>query len=395
MPVFLSNGLFFSELLVDNAGGSAFDTDGDGGANKADEFVEIQSFTGAETDLSTIQIWSAQRGLLFDFDPGDTTNPSGVATVVGQFDGPEPDGFFDAGLPDNSSNQGFLEDGEANRFDTIYLVDTATGEFISLTYGDPPQTQPLPAGFPGTTSLGGEVLVSNGPNGVPFNRDANGNLQEGTTPTPGVGGPVCYLAGTLIETADGQRPVETLTADCLIVTRDRGLQPLRWLGHCHLASPDLAQRPKLRPIRIAKGALGAGLPNRDLFVSPQHRMFIQSRISARMFGHDGVLVPAVKLLGLPGITRVEDAREVAYYHVLFDQHEIVFAEGCASESLLLGPMAKQSLGPDALEEIAALFPGALDDIPVVPAREIPAPKQIRKLVQRHANNHKRALVEAA
>lgn len=395
MAVFLSNGLFFSEILADNAGGSAFDTDGDGGGNKADEFVEIQSVNGSPVSLDGIEIWSAKRGQLYEFADGEMIASGGTATVVGEYDGAEPAGFYDVGLPDNNSNAGLLEDGEATKFDTLYLVDTNTGEYIILEYGENPETVPLPAGFPGTTLAGAETFASGAPNGTSFARNAAGDFEEDTTPDPGGSGPVCYLAGTLIATTQGPRAVETLLPGDMILTRDNAAQPLRWLGRCELSAAAVRANPKLSPILIREGALGAGLPVRDLCVSPQHRMLINSRITQRMFGQSGVLVPAVKLLGLPGITQMAPTQGAVYCHLLFDQHEIVFAEGTPSESLLLGPMARVMLGPEALEELHALLPHLTYGTDIPAARIVPEPGQIRSLVARHTLNHRRSLVEAA
>ncbi len=397
MVAFL-DGLFFSEILADNAGGNAFDTDGDGGSNKADEYVEIQNANGTPLDLSNYSLWSAQRGELFDWgdippeDPTPIIGGSGTATVIGQHDDdPPPAGFYDAGLPDNNSNQGLLEDGEGTRFDTLYLVNEVTGEYIALEYGpNHPGNLALPTGFPGSTLVGSESTTSDAPNATAILRDANGDLVEGT-PNPNTPGPVCFVAGTLILTKTGERPIETLSTGDLIVTRENGLQPLRWLGRSPQSRAALEATPDLCPVRIHKNALGPGVPARDLDVSPQHRIFVQSRIAARMFGPEGVLVPAIKLLPLPGVSRLGMA-PLTYFHMLFDQHEIVFAEGCASESLLLGEMARQSLGEEAMAEIQALFP----DLPATrPARELPKGHRLRRLVERHARNPRRSMIDAA
>ncbi len=395
MVAFL-DGLFFSEILADNAGGGAFDTDGDGGANKADEFVEIQNASGTPIDLSNYSLWSAKRGELFDWGdvPPATIASGGTATVIGQYDGTPPAGFFDAGLPDNNSNQGLLEDGENTRFDTLYLVNDVTGEFIALEYGpNHPGNLALPSDpdFMGTTLIGSESTTSDAPNATSIARDANGDLVNDPTPTPNTPGPVCFVQGTLILTDTGERPIEELKAGDLIVTHENGLQPLRWLGRSPQSRATLMAAPELCPIRIQKGAFSPDVPARDLDVSPQHRILVQSRIASRMFGPEGVLVPAVKLLPLPGVSRL-DAAPVTYFHMLFDQHEIVFAEGCASESLLLGQMARERLGAEAMAEITALFP----DLPAIrPARDLLKGHRLRRLVERHARNPRRSLIEAA
>lgn len=398
MVAFL-DGLFFSEILADNAGSNAFDTDGDGSKNKADEYVEIQNNTGSDIDLSDYAIWSAQRGELFDFGDVTGTTPfidsGGTATLIGNYTGTQPTGanYFSAGLPDNNSNQGLLEDGEANKWDTIYLVNTDTGEYIALEYGpNNPSPAPLPTGFPGTILVGSETTSSDSPNATSILRDADGELVNGT-PDPDSPGPVCFVSGTQILTAKGPRAIEDPANGDQIVTRDRGLQPLRWIGKAKQSRAALSTRAALRPIRINQGALGPDLPKRDLLVSPQHRILVRSRIAARMFGPGGVLVPAHKLLPLPGVTRL-GADPVTYYHLLFDHHEIIFAEDCESESLFLGPMARDTLGADALEEIALIFP----DLPVRvdrPARLLPKGHQVRRLMDRHARNPQRHLVETA
>lgn len=398
MVAFL-DGLFFSEILADNAGGNAFDTDGDGRSNKADEYVEIQNNTKLTIDLSNYSLWSAQRGALFDFgdipatDPTPSVESDGTATVVGNYTGTPPPGsnYYSAGLPENNSNQGLLEDGENARWDTIYLVNELTGDFIALEYGpNHPGSVALPPGFPGTNLVGSESTASDAPNGTGIRRDANGNLIEGD-PDPDTPGPVCFAGGTQIMTLHGPRAIETLRPGDRIVTRDHGPQPVRWVGCSEQTTDALAADPKLRPIRIGADALGPHTPRHDLDVSPQHRILIQSRIAHRMFGPEGVLVPAVKLLALPGVTQL-GTDPVSYYHLLFDAHEIIFANGCETESLLLGPMARARLGSAALAELATLFPD-LDDIAGTPARAVPKRKQVKRLLDRHVRNPKRQLVE--
>lgn len=400
MTEFLSNGFFFSEFLADNAGGVAFDTDGDGGSNKADEFVEITNVNGGTVNLDGMQIWSAKRGLLYEFTntptSTPTTAPNGTATIVGEWDGAEPTGIYDVGLPDNNNNQGLLEDGENTRFDTLYLLDTISGEYIALSYGDQTETinQVPPFDTSGLTLIGAETTPSDAPNGTSIARDAAGNLIENTTPTPGA---LCFVSGTLIETVTGPVRIEELSVGDMILTLDQGPQALRWIGRKSLSAVELAERPKLHPIRIHANALGANLPLRDLCVSPQHRILITSRISERMFGSNGVLVAAVKLVGLPGISRmIDSARDgVVYFHLLFDTHQIITAEGCAAESLLLGPMAHKFLDAPAIEELNALFPEQMGERVPDPVRPVPTPARIRALLARHARNPRRTLANAA
>lgn len=394
MAAKLSNGLLFTEFLADNAGASAFDTDGDGDANKADEFVTIQSADGAPLALDGIEIWSAKRGQLYKFGAADSLGPQGTATVVGQFDGPPPAGFFDAGLPDDNTNAGLLEDGEAGKNDTLYLLDTETGEYVGFSYGDPLLRHPPPPGFPGTESRGHESLASSAPNGISFRRDANGRFRENADPQPGKRAAPCFLAGTLIATPRGPRPVETLRAGDRVLTRDAGALPIRWTGGARLDRTDLRAAPHLHPFRVTASALGPGLPARDLWLSPQHRVLVRSRIAGRMFGTPEVLIAVKKLIACPGIAQIA-LPFVRYHHILLDGHHLLEAEGLPCESLYLGTEACRALDPDALQEIAALFPALPGAAPAMrPARPLAEGARASTLARRHAQNRQPLLQSA-
>lgn len=171
---------------------------------------------------------------------------------------------------------------------------------------------------------------------------------------------VCLAGGTLVETRQGKRAVEELKAGDQILTRDHGLQILRWTGAQSVSATWLKRNPKLAPVRISAGALGGEhgmpLPARDLLVSRQHRMLIEGPKVKRVFGEEEVLIPAIKLTRLPGIWVDEGLCEVTYHHLLFDQHEVIFAEDAPTESLYLGPQANNAMSDEALEEIYTLFP---------------------------------------
>lgn len=204
---------------------------------------------------------------------------------------------------------------------------------------------------------------------------------------------ICFAQGTEIITADGPTCVEDLAEGDLVMTMDNGYQPVRWLGSKALSAADLQTAPKLRPIRIAAGALGNGTPARDLLVSRQHRVLLRSAIAERMFGVKEVLVAAIKLIELPGIDIAEDVDGVTYFHILFDRHEIVFSYGAATESLFTGPEALKAVSEDARAEILQLFPDIAEQTERTAARHIPTKGQrVLRLIARHAKNHK-ALVD--
>lgn len=194
----------------------------------------------------------------------------------------------------------------------------------------------------------------------------------------------CFTAGVRLMTSKGQRPVERIAVGDLVQTADHGLQPVRWIGSRRLDSIDLAMAPQLLPVRICRGALGGGLPRRDLLVSPQHRMLVRSSVAQELFGADEVLVAAKHLVGLEGVEIAADTTEVTYLHVLFDDHQIVFAEGAQAESLYTGGEALKAVGEAARTEILGLFPqldGGDDARPG--ARPFLTGRQGRDLAARH------------
>lgn len=198
----------------------------------------------------------------------------------------------------------------------------------------------------------------------------------------------CFTAGTLIKTIRGEVPVEGLGVGDLVLTQDKGYQPIRWIGCSELTDNILTENYKLRPIRIKAGALGLDLPHQDLLVSPQHRMLVRSEVASRMFDTREVLIPANKLVPLDGIDVDQSAGSVVYYHMLFEAHEIVFANGAPSESLFTGREALKSLPQEALDEIFALFPQLSGpEVSVISARMIPEKgQQMKQLIHRHQKN---------
>lgn len=201
----------------------------------------------------------------------------------------------------------------------------------------------------------------------------------------------CFTAGTLVQTPNGPTDVALLSKGDWVTTVDDGPKQIKWLGRRRLRAEDFAQNPNLLPVRIVAHALGKGLPQRDLLVSRQHRMLLSSRIAHRMFGKSEVLVSAIRLTELAGIFVDTDVTEIEYIHFLFEDHQLVFAEGAQSESLYLGSEVQRALSPDAAREISAIFPQLPPGAVAAPARFVPAHSMQRKLIRRHLKNEKPAL----
>ncbi|APG47868.1 Hint domain-containing protein [Phaeobacter porticola] len=169
----------------------------------------------------------------------------------------------------------------------------------------------------------------------------------------------CFTPGSLVLTPGGAVPVEALEVGDRVVTRDGGPQTLRWTARRIVTNADLARRPQFQPILIEAGALGSDggelVPNRDLMVSPQHRMMLTGSRAELLFGSNEVLVAAVHLLNDRDIRRAR-TMDVTYIHLLFDQHEIVCVDGAWSESFQPGDLTLSGMDAAQRSELCHLFP---------------------------------------
>lgn len=332
------NGILISEILADNAGSRAVDTDGDGTTNKTDEYIELQNATGSPISLDGYELWSDKGGLLYSFGPGDEIASGGTATVVGNYSGGSiPDGYYDAGVSEGTN---WLPDGEGPKFETIYLVDTSTGDYIRLSYGNPPPTPNPPSGFPGTTQVGaGEDFDSNAPNARAFIRDANGDLIEGD-PSPGVPGVPCFTAGTLIATRCGTVPVEDLRPGDDVFTRDAGYKRILAVRKTHLSRMVQKRLAWLCPVVLPAGLFG---DHTKLTLSPSHRVLFCGARVALLTGESEVLLSAAQCLDTTDATQVAPGADLTYYHLLCRDHQIIWANGLWVESLYLGDVAQAVL----------------------------------------------------
>lgn len=268
----------------------------------------------------------------FVMDPG-APPPPGTALTVQQFEYVDGDdnGFINPSNPGDTANGADITRVWVD--DTITVVmdgieQTITGVTFYL--------QGQPAVFTPTdgTVLSDATFVS------------STYVTQSTQIDVGSFGPPCFTAGTLIDTPDGKRPVEEIRPGDMVQTLDHGPQKVRWVGRRRISAAG-----EFAPIRFAEGVLGNDQP---LLVSPQHRMFLSDWQNDLLFGERDVLVAAKHLVNGSTITKAP-APMITYVHILFDAHEIVTANGAASESFFPGDCILE--GDEALRgEMLEIFP---------------------------------------
>jgi hypothetical protein len=134
---------------------------------------------------------------------------------------------------------------------------------------------------------------------------------------------ICFMAGTMIRTPDGEVAVETLKRGDLVLTTDGVARPVRWLGR-QTVSTFFADPARSFPIRVKAGALAENVPSRDLLVSPDHALLV-----------DGVMVHAGALVNGTSIVREAKVPTVfTYHHVELDDHSLILAENTPAETFV-------------------------------------------------------------
>jgi hypothetical protein len=224
------------------------------------------------------------------------------------------------------------------------------GDKISVDFGDGPETV---AGVTFYLGDGTQVFMATDGTQLEDGTATGSKWVNNSTDVP-VGSitPPCFVVGTLIRTPRGEVPVESLRPGDLVETRDHGPQPVRWVGQRTLPGNGI-----FAPVRFAPEALGG---RRPLFVSPQHRMLLDDGRLELMFAASDLLASACHLVNGDTV-RVAPRIQVTYVHLLFDRHEIIFAEGLPTESFHPGAEGVRGFGPETRQELLALFP-ELEDI---------------------------------
>ncbi|MBY6121735.1 Hint domain-containing protein [Mameliella alba] len=228
-------------------------------------------------------------------------------------------------------------------------ADDMNGAHLTVTGGESGETA-------------GDTLNITGPAKITMTGAESGKVEwlDGSTLTfseiENVNYTPCFTPGTLIKTNKGEVDVADITPGVRVLTRDNGYKRVLWAGAKTIGAADLAATPDLRPVRIEAGALGRGVPERDMLVSPQHRVVMAGAAIELLFGEDEVLVAASHLVGRPGITRVCPVEGVTYVHFMFDAHELVMSDGAWTESFQPGDLSLAGLDAGPRAELLALFP---------------------------------------
>ena len=288
-----------------------------------EEFIEIAVPTG--TDVSSYSI------IIYQYD-GTMVEAYSLGVTLGTFGGQDVYAIDDTTPGFNS----FSGQGEIYADDAIALVDDNGNvvQFISH-WGNTVSAVEGPASGMTSTSVGtanvGESLQSD-----------DGGSSYYTQSTTNKGSiPACYAPGTRIATPHGCTLVENLRAGDLVITRNSGVQPVRWIwsGDQPLDDVDIHQKPVL----IAANALAPGFPNCDLIVSSQHRIVVGVPGQLDETFSVPAFVPAKALVELPGIRHMAGKKAIHWHHFVCDDHCVVIANNIASETLLLGSQIVRKL----------------------------------------------------
>ncbi|WP_278924455.1 Hint domain-containing protein [Pseudophaeobacter profundi] len=166
----------------------------------------------------------------------------------------------------------------------------------------------------------------------------------------------CFTPEVLLATRRGTVPAGQIRVGDMLQTADNGFQPVIWVGQRRLDRAELLLRPHLRPYRLSPG--GFLSPERPMLLSPQHRLLVHRRTLGQDTPFGESFVSAKLLAGIDencGQQLYAD-QGVTYVHLMTEQHEVVFAEGIATETFWPGPEAIRGLSADNMRELFELFP---------------------------------------
>ncbi len=334
------------------------------GAVTGDEadFFDIENVTATDND-DTINAALDTVGVNVDAGDGEdvVTGGSGEDTLDGG-DGDDvlsggTDGdLITAGTGDDTINvaQGdTVTGGDGDDFFNLVDLGEVDTDTITITGGEGGETDG------DTLALNGlhdrDSLVITDPDDVNGGLSGTVTLLDGTVVNfTNIENIICFVPGTEIATPYGARMIEDLSIGDHVVTQDNGVQRIRWIGTTTVPATD-----KFAPVRFDQSTFPGA--SADLVVSPQHRMLFKGYQAELLFGENEVLIPAIHLIDGKSVQR-EAMETVTYIHIMFEQHEIIFAQGVATESFHPGSFGVDCLAPKARDELFTLFPQMRSDL---------------------------------
>jgi Arc/MetJ family transcription regulator len=311
-----------TEALAHDTGSSATDdiTNDDEVTGKADPNALVTIKQGTTT-LGTA---TANASGVYTFTPTLTANGvhtltasetdvagnTGTATLTFTLDTKPPN--VTLALLDNTNGSFTSDDTLTGKADPNAIVTIKNG---TTTLGTPQANAAGVYTFTPTLADGSYTLTAS-------ETDVAGNTGTATLEFTLKTTPACFAAGTRIRTQRGEIAVEQLRNGDQVITLSGLKRPVVWIGHRHIDCRRHARPDLVWPVRINAGAFGDGSPSRDLWLSPDHAVFVED-----------VLVPIRRLIN--GATIVQTpANAVTYYHVELPEHDVLLAEGLAAESYL-------------------------------------------------------------
>ncbi|MBP9951947.1 MAG: Hint domain-containing protein, partial [Cypionkella sp.] len=186
---------------------------------------------------------------------------------------------------------------------------------------------------------------------IAVNTDYTLVMVENAPPETGLADLLCisFAQGTMITLANGRQcPIEAVQAGQMLLTRDHGPQPVRWIGKATLRAVGV-----FAPVVITAGTLGN---SGDLIVSQHHRMFLYQRDRRAGLATSELLVQAKHLVDGDRVF-LREGGYINYFSIVFDRHEIIYAEGVPAESLMVNEATLQRLPAELSEDMKARFPG--------------------------------------
>lgn len=282
-----------------------------------------------------------------------------------------PGGGNDTITDFNAGNTGTLADGDSNNndyidlsafYDDIWELQGDQADDGILNQSNATDINGKVVDYSDNTSMSGGSLTFTG---------ASADNSSFTNENTGV---MCVAPDTLISTPQGPRKIQDLRVGNVVSTRDNGAQTIRWMRNDHQAIDGEGNYP----IQIKAGALGHNLPTQDLVVSPQHRILVGEAGNLEADFDTGALAHAKSLTNLPGIRQMRGKSDTMWWHFSCDRHEIVCANGTATESLLLGKMVNNALSPAERAALKTLYTSRTHPLNGPPARPLLKAGHVRK-----------------